>query len=488
MVKNLGVAFLLLCAGVSSGMLVVSPALAALPLGALVLCLWLRNPSAGLAAAVASYPLQRSLLGMTGYAASAAPALLTGMVVLVRRRAVFSIPSFRKNAPQYLAILLFGYTMVSLVVRAAVEQPGATIPNVLETKGPTFYKYTAHALLLYLLLIHLVRSRHALQRLTWILVALLAVLSAIGLQQVIAGDNQLLRSYWGSRSSLSLIAPRFDQATSIFFDTNRFANFLVTIFLIAFPTAAGGRLRSKIVLAPIFLLSVVCLYFCYSVANWFAFLIGLAVWLVLSGRRRAVLALVTGVLVIAMLASNVGLPSMDFLPADVYAKLDALARLDFGPDSALHIRADLIGAGVEMFRANPVFGVGYGGYQPWVAKSRYYMERTKHIVYAHNSYVLVLAELGLLGLAILFALLTAVGVRGLRSIRRASSADLKARQAGLLAAIAANLVFLASYDAILYDLNLWIPLGLTVALSRIVEAERGSAAPRVETGRSVGEL
>lgn len=486
--RHITPALMLLCAGGASAALVISPALAVLPLGALLLWLWVYNPSLGLVAAVAVYPLQRSLLGMPAYAVSAAPALLTGMSVLIRGGLGLSVPSFRRNAPQYLAVILFTYTLLSLAVRAISEQPGALMPDLLATEGPTFYKYTGHALLLFLLTAYLVRSRNMVKRLTWVHLALLGIITAIGLHAVASGSNTLLEHYWGAREALSLIGPRFDQMTGIFFDSNRFANFLVSTFFICLPVVVGARerLRTKLLAIPVLGTTVVCVYLSFSVTNWLAILTGSVIWLVLWGKRRALLVMGAAALIAVLLASNFGTPSMTFMPPNVYDKVDALARLDFGPDSPLHIRVDLIRGGMEMFRANPVFGVGYGGYQPWIAKSGYYMEATKQIVYSHNSYVLVLAELGVIGLGMLLALLASCVFYGLRNISRAASRDLKARQIGLLAAVGANLVFLASYDSILYSLNLWIPLGLTVALTRVIENKRGKEGAGDAHGPSNG--
>ena len=139
-----------------------------------------------------------------------------------------------------------------------------------------------------------------------------------------------------------------------------------------------------------------------------------------------------------------------------------------------------------MFRSNPLLGVGYGGYQPWLAQSYYYMQTTKHIVYSHNSYILVLAELGIIGLAMLLVLLGTCIFLGMRGVVRAPTRDLRMRQSGIVAAIVANIVFLASYDSILYNLSLWIALGMTIALARIIDLEREAGLVSAEEGPSNG--
>jgi O-antigen ligase len=472
--RTLFVIAALLCAGISSAALVVSPAAAALPLGLLLLCVWFYSPSAGLVTAVAVFPFQRSLLGMPAYVLSSAPVALTALSVAARRGIGNVIPSFRQNAPQYLACAMFAYTVLSLLVRASLQQGGTLLPNVMATEGPTFYKYTTHALLVFLLSASLVRSIRLLRRLTWVVLASLGCLSLVGLHHALTGDNELLRTYWGAQNSLSLIQPRFDAVTSIFFDSNRFGNYLVSAIFVCLPLVYGTAERrlAKGLAAAVLALAVTCLYLTFSVANWLGFVVACAVWLLWWGRKKMLLAAGAVVLAAMFLAGNLGTPSVDFLPPALYDKIDALARLDFGPDSPLHIRADLVRAGLEIFRTSPAFGAGYGGYQPWISKSSHYMELTRHIVYSHNSYVLVLAELGIVGIGLLVAFLAACIGRASSNIARAPNRDLKARQIGLLAAIAANLVFLTSYDSILYSLNLWIPLGLTVALTGIVEAER----------------
>jgi O-antigen ligase len=310
--------------------------------------------------------------------------------------------------------------------------------------------------------------------------AVLVLCSLVGLKQLLSGNNELMRAYWGARSSLSLIEPRFDVMTGIFFDGNRFANFLVSGFFLCLPLVIGTAERplARLVAAPALAFVLVIVYFCFSVGNWLALAAGTVVWLLYWGKHKTLLVALMALATALLLTSNFGTPSADFLPPEVYAKLDALARLDFGPNSPLHIRVDLVKGGFEMFKASPFFGIGYGGYQPWIARSMHYLDVTRGVLYSHNSYVLVLAELGLVGLALLLAFLGTCIARGHANLKRARSVDLKARQIGMLAAIVENLVFLATYDSILYDLNLWIAVGLTLAMTTIIENERAAAPSR----------
>ena len=133
-----------------------------------------------------------------------------------------------------------------------------------------------------------------------------------------------------------------------------------------------------------------------------------------------------------------------------------------------------------MFQLHPLCGTGHRGFQPAIGGSTYYLDRTKGIVYSHNSYVLVLAGLGIVGLLLTGAFLGSCVAGGGRALARAPTKGLKALHAGLLAAVVANLVFLASYDSILYNLCLWVPLGMMVGGARASRKGSGAAFRREE--------
>ncbi len=150
------------------------------------------------------------------------------------------------------------------------------------------------------------------------------------------------------------------------------------------------------------------------------------------------------------------------------------------------------GIGIEMFLANPVFGVGQGNF-PWRFAEYQGGERwnTRSLAgrAAHSLYVTLFTELGLVGAGIFFAM---VGLlyRDLRAVReRVRRAGPKQPDADYLLALAnalsaSLLAFLitGAFISVLYYPPIWLLMALGAALRRVAD-ERAAAQ---DPGRSVG--
>lgn len=118
-------------------------------------------------------------------------------------------------------------------------------------------------------------------------------------------------------------------------------------------------------------------------------------------------------------------------------------------------RLDCWEAGIEMFRNNPVLGVGAGEFA------------NNHYLTAHNSYILTLAELGPLGLFLFSCALYLSGKMLLRAIQdfqgTPQSAIVSRWATALLVSLLGTLVS-SFFLSIAYHPVLWIQLGLIWAL------------------------
>jgi O-antigen ligase len=162
-----------------------------------------------------------------------------------------------------------------------------------------------------------------------------------------------------------------------------------------------------------------------------------------------------------------------------YASPEVRERITLGEGGSG--RTDIWSVGWRMVEDKPVAGVGAGNFQ--VSSIHYLLEpgaiqRDEYIVdhpkVAHNIYLQVLAELGVVGLALLLAILAFSLVSAFRAARSFSAAgdtrmELLARAtvAALLAILAANF-FLSE----IYSKQLWLLLALGPAMLAIARAER----------------
>jgi hypothetical protein len=128
-------------------------------------------------------------------------------------------------------------------------------------------------------------------------------------------------------------------------------------------------------------------------------------------------------------------------------------------DMSTMLRYEAWAAGFEMFKQSPVFGVGQR------------MFGANHFMTAHNSYVLALAELGIVGLFLFLGLLY-MSVKilwcGVRDLATVPGAEV-ARTWGLaLLASFAGMLFQINTLSFSYHTVLWIMLGLAGAYSSAV--------------------
>lgn len=165
-------------------------------------------------------------------------------------------------------------------------------------------------------------------------------------------------------------------------------------------------------------------------ASWSAVagLLVLAVWV--TGSRMAILASIGGLGAIVLWM--VPLRARQWPPwaaaAVVLAFLLAIAALALGLDarpaasrSAAHMmtmRADFIVTGLRMMRSAPIFGVGVGRYfemsGPFMPPSIYWFYFREN---AHNNFLQIGGELGVLGLAAFIWLMSAAAIRLTRGLR-----------------------------------------------------------------------
>lgn len=185
--------------------------------------------------------------------------------------------------------------------------------------------------------------------------------------------------------------------------------------------------------------------------------------LFVAGRWRPVM--VTTILTVAVL--GVGYFAF-FAPQ---ASRDRITKLDGGTG-----RTDIWRIGGRMVSAHPVRGVGSGNFQltsghyllkqPGAIRHDFFLDKPK---VAHNMYLHVLAELGIVGLSLFVAILAFALACAFKAARRFASAgdrDMELLTRGLILAI----IGLMSADFFLsgqFSKQLWLLLGLAPALLAI---------------------
>ena len=223
---------------------------------------------------------------------------------------------------------------------------------------------------------------------------------------------------------------------------------------------------SKIVYLILFLLLFTCLLLTMSRGGWFAFLSSLlfmGLWI----PSLAVFFLLLGLLVIA---------TQPFYPPFLKERLKSFFIFT---DTSSIDRKIIWQAGWKMFMSKPLLGVGLGAFM--FNFKRFVIEGYPYgVPYAHNCYLQIASELGVIGLLAFLSILTLFFYHGIKALNMAK--DRNYLWYVLLASQAAILGYCVQMgvDTILYSLDLgmlfWLVLGIGVATMKNLQSSQKNLA------------
>jgi putative inorganic carbon (HCO3(-)) transporter len=273
------------------------------------------------------------------------------------------------------------------------------------------------------------------------------------------------------------------RAYGTFEQPNPFGGYLglhlpLAIALLAFGLAAWRR--------PTFLAAVVvgaALVITLSRGAWTAQVVALLV-VALAGSRTArhvvmtfgVLAIVLGVAIWPLLPPEISSRAVSVVSSAV--DLGGVQDATITPENwAVMERLSQWFAGWQMFRANPILGVGIGNYD--AAYDTYRLDRWPVALgHAHNHYLTVAAEAGLLGFLGYVAVLAVAcrsAVRAVRAYGRLGDRGSQAIALGILGGLAAY----ATHNLfdVMFVHGMGVTVGLLLALLYVPPMTRETAVP-----------
>ncbi len=249
----------------------------------------------------------------------------------------------------------------------------------------------------------LIENRQDLERIALAFLAAAAILSVVAIAQRAFGVFQ-----W--RSILVQSDAYSYRSNAFFADPNNLARFLAITMALAtgLILATGPRRLTAIVAAPTLLLSAIALVATASRSGWLGMLIACFIMVLVAPihpytKKRLTFSAFGGLALLLTLVFMQGGTDAERVKS-LASGLELLGQRSF-----------LIRGGWEMWKDNPLFGVGSGNYQntlvisylwtlPWWAKT----------TLSHTAFISILAELGIVGVS-MFVLL---GVRtGLTCVR-----------------------------------------------------------------------
>jgi O-antigen ligase len=234
------------------------------------------------------------------------------------------------------------------------------------------------------------------------------------------------------------------RVNSVFYDPSVYARFLVVAIV---PTAVlivrGKSLRTDLAALAFVIVAWLGLLVSFSQSSFFALFVSIFCLCVVVWRWKAVTVLVVAIFCLA--AGAFGAPQR--LHSLRHHGISELNKLTSG-------RGSLIYGGLRIAKRHPVDGVGLGGFSKAYHKLTHRSDRHSA---SHNTPVTVVAEGGVIGLALFLWLVIAFGLSALRRIDRTLAGTL-----GLAAGLVLIAIFAHSnaYNDFFEDPTTWLVFGL----------------------------
>ena len=178
------------------------------------------------------------------------------------------------------------------------------------------------------------------------------------------------------------------------------------------------------------------------------------------------------------LAAGVTVIVAGLFSASAELRADARSIVDPAANAG---RLAIYAANLEIVRDHPVFGVGFGNYdrraRPYYARH----PRADRRSHAHNSFLQVAAEAGVVGLGAFCYLFGAVVVRGWRLVRRVGRVrpDLRSTVAGGWLGVIGFLVGSLTQDVFTDSecaMPMWFAVGVLMTIDRAIASDGGDTA------------
>lgn len=340
----------------------------------------------------------------------------------------FKLPKTDLNMP-----LLFFIILSILSVTVTTQQP--------DISARTFFRKTMEYVIIFFMMAEVITTR---KRLGNILIALLTSSFIVGLDGILQHFTKVdfLRRF-------PLYAGK---VTATFQFPNDCASYLITILPIPISLVihrATDR-KSRLSLILLSAILVVALLFTSTRGAWLGFILGIFFVAVFNGKK----AFFISIIFLILLAL--------FSPAAVKDQIKSFTSLS--TDVSTNDRMIIWATAWRMFMDKPFFGQGLGTFMSVFGK--YKPEYYKEIVYAHNCYLQMAAEIGIFGLLIFMWFVFRLFQSTIFKLTKSEDKLVKAAFLGVSGGILAYLVH-SFVDTNLYSLPLavlfWAMSGLAAA-------------------------
>lgn len=298
-------------------------------------------------------------------------------------------------------------------------------------------------------LVHTIRSKEEVNGFISLFLLSGLLVAAFGVLQFFTGVQ--MRAEWLDVENNPDIASR---VYSVFLNPNILAEYLVLLT----PLAVGltwytKRFKKKILFTAATAVLLVCLIMTMSRGGWVGICFAALAFILMVDMRLILLALPVGVLGFA------------FMPAKI---LERFSSIGSTVDSSNAYRLKIWNITLNVIHDHFLGGVGFG-YAPFKQTFETYI-RTMPIFHAHNTYLEIFAETGLVGFVVFFLFLLTMMKYPILNLVRSEDKYYRYVSAGILAGII-GLFGHGIFEDVIYIpriiFTFWIMIGLLLTLMRL---------------------
>lgn len=357
----------------------------------------------------------------------------------------FGIPSINKALVALVAVSILGsraiirgqpihFRRAEILVAAYFFT--ATLSTFVNPGGGSFLSEaidTAKDLIILVIITQMSAEEHAWKKMQWLLILSAGFLALLTTYQIVSGNTS--NEFWGlANAPIHQITSDFDNVrpTGPLVDPNYYAQILLMILPLAvYRTIGEETLGRKSLAAGCLLLIVASIIFTYSRSALVMLII--VTFLIVRERKLNIYA-------IGGLALAAYVMFIPFLPAGYTERILTITTLTESAnqqtEESFRGRTSEMIVAVQMFRDNPLLGVGFGSYHlNYLDYSvRLGLDDRLETREAHSLYLEVAAETGILGIGTFSAMLITIHVmlrRARRQLSEINRADLVPWIAGL---------------------------------------------------------
>lgn len=324
--------------------------------------------------------------------------------------------------------------------------------------------FTVFTMSVAIILPNLVKNPKQLQWVLYTLMAAYALVTAFGIFQFLGDIVGLPQSITGLRDLYTKDILGFPRVQSTALEPLYFANFLLLPLCLIMAVYLNKAVKfNSWILAGLVALGGLNLVLTVSRGAYIAFAVSFMILAIFLFKKIFTFRNIVFFLIIILL---VGIGAYQFFSLEDTLQDFVDHSVNLFEGASYEERMDTFEIAERAWTEHPVIGIGPGSFGPYAANHPYIVP-TDGFRIVNNVYLEILAESGVLGLAVFAVIILILILRTLKAIKLAKDKFTKTILIGLLAAFAGILVQYNTFS-VLYIMHIWYTIGMMIVVQNLV--------------------